>query len=319
MHARTLAFLLAVPAVAGAQEPPTVRPPRALVAQLWKDLSPDDDFRHAGIDSLAAGITVERRDFNGDGVPEWLVVGTRFCRLTCGHWIYRRLAAGGYARVHQGGGIRIDALPARSHGWHNLVEYWYAPCCGGISTTHAFDGRRYRWRETRVESFEPPEHLAYRLTVTGTRPRRLALDPVDAGRGTWLSARYDLCSGPGGRCGAPELRLSSSGLPAGRACATLRLGHGSVGRPDTLSLCGTTVPGGDAPGRTTRTLVLRPGPEEWGMLLVASTLEIGGGPGLPGRRVREDAEDAVRTFADRLAYFYRLTCAPGLDCDRTEW
>jgi hypothetical protein len=313
-----LALLVLPLSAAPAQPSRGIRPPAALLARLRADLDPNDDLSFE--DSLASAITVTRLDLNGDGVPELVVEGTRFCGSNCQRWIYRRLPGGGYVQVHKGGGAWLAALPARSHGWRDVNEYWHMSCCEGTLTRSVFDGRRYRWRDTRSEREGPGRRpqTVYHVSITPPEARgrrRLALDPVDAGGGLWISARYELCGRPGGRCGAPELRLSSPRLPAGRVCVSLQVTlENSPGRPAPVTrLCGSTTLGGPAPGRATRTLVMHPTAADWARLWVGLGPGLRG-PGLPAK-LQDDAGYAVRVFAGRLAAFYRVPCPPGYGCE----
>ena len=303
-----------------------VRPPRALLERMMADLHDYDELMRAGIDSLAKWITVERRDFNGDGVREWVVVETRVCgsNSPCTTWIYRRLPGGRFVQVHEDFGLRIDVLPARSHGWHHVTGYWYRPCCASQTRTFVFDGRRYRWRETRYEVFDEPGEpgTKYRVFVTAPEepgPRRLALDPFNVGGGLWISARYDICRAARARtggCDAPRLILSSARLPAGRVCVRMytfvtpgesRAHAGSGG-------CGVTSPDPGAPGR--RRLVLRPAREVWARLRRYPGVELTG-PGLPGKLRSEDA-DGLAAFAGHLEEFDRPPCVEGNGCAETD-
>ena len=307
-----LALLAAVPA-AHAQPHPS----RALANALYRDLNPDhDDIAMFGRDSLARWTIVTREDFNGDGVPEWVVNAARFCGTNCQWWVYRRLPGGRFAQVHDGGGVSMVRLRRRSHGWQDIREYWHSSCCDGTITLWRFDGTRYRWAETRYEARDTASatgmRTVYRVAIAPARSgrRRLVLDPVNAGRGVRVAARYDLCGNAG--CAAPQLHVTSASLSAGRACITVRTRYRYQSSPmpvETVRLCGTTTPGGVSAGRATRTLVLRPGPGDWGKLWFATDVEIHGA-GLSGR-IDTHAGYALGVFAARLAAYRRLQC-PGV-------
>jgi hypothetical protein len=293
-------------------------PPPGLVAQLHADLDPADLFSEVGIDSLAAGITVERRDLDGDGVPEYLVEGTRYCGANCSRWIYRRLPGGRFAQVLADIGRTTRVLPARRNGWHSISEYFHLSCCAGTTSLYAFDGRRYRWLDTRHERSRDGDSTRTVFHVGVTPPwkggrRRLELDPVDAGGGLSISARYDLC-GRGRRCEPPQMRLSSTKLPARRVCVSVRSRPSSLSStPQTMSLCGVTR--SDAAAQT-RSLVLRPSRAQWARLSTAEELAFAG-PGMPGR-IGGDAQYAVGSFASSLAEFYHLPCPPDTFCSRSK-
>jgi hypothetical protein len=327
MIARAL-LVVALLAAAGApvsaqRTEPRVQPPRALLTVLMRDLGEDDDeLTYSGIDSLAKWITVTRRDFNGDGVREWEVEGTRFCGSNCSRWIYRRLADGRFRQVHAGGGTGIGILPARAQGWHDLSEWWHMSCCDGPQSTYVFDGRRYQWRETRYE-WRPMDRdttlITHRVYVTPPEapgPQRLVLDPTDVGGGLWISARYDICR-PGRQrtdvCGAPRLTLSSARLPAGRVCVRFRAESGmSRGKVYWSRLgpgwCGTTAP--DERGR--RRVVVHPTRADWARILHYWHLDLTG-PGLPGR-LREERGHGLTSFAGHLEKHYYLPCVDNHWC-----
>jgi hypothetical protein len=302
-----------------------VRPPRALLERLLADLD-DDELGWGGIDSLAKWITVERRDFNGDGVREWVVEGTRYCGTNCARWIYRRLPGGRFVQVFAGGGTGIVMLEARSHGWHHVRASWHMSCCSGPTSIFVFDGGRYRWRETRYLVWRDDYRQArttYRVSVAPSEspgPRRLALDPYDAGGGLWISARYDVCR-PGrvrtDVCGAPRLVLSSARLPAGRVCVRMRANdivqHREYRAPPGPGWCGVTAP--DALARGRRRLVLRPRREDWAHLVYYGDVELTG-PGLPGKLNMVDA-NGLGEFSGYLEDHYRLPCIDGYWC--SEW
>ena len=330
MIARTLvlAVLLAtLPPSAHAQRSrERVRPPRALLERMMADLEDDDDLTMSGIDSLAKWIYVERRDFNGDGVREWVVEGSRYCGSNCARWIYRRLPGGRFVQVYAGGGTGIAILAARAHGWHHVTEYWHMSCCDGPLSTFVFDGRRYQWRDTRyqvrpIDGGEP--RTAYHLFVTPPEdpgPQRLVLDPFDAGGGLWISGRYDICRSGRVRtdvCGAPRLILSSARLPAGRVCVRMRAGSGRIPppRPDYHSRagggwCGVTTPDPGARGR--RRLVLRPTRDDWAHIFRYYYVDLTG-PGLPGR-LQTSPGHGLTHFASQLDLHYRLPCVEGYWC-----
>lgn len=331
MKTRSLAILvllgLTASAAGGQRREPRVQPPRALLEQMMADLGDDEvDLTAYGPDSLGKWITITRRDFNDDGVREWEVEGTRVCGTNCSIWIYRRLANGRFQQVNDGGGTGIGILPTRSHGWHDISEYWHMSCCDGPEYISVFDGRRYQWRETRYLVWDLPDErrhrTAFHLYVTPPPgrpgPRRLVLDPFDAGGGLWISARYDDCRTGRERtdvCGAPRLVLSSARLPAGRVCVRLRASDTHPprdyrSRPG-AGWCGTTAPDPAARGR--RRLVLHPTRDDWAQMIVNYYLDLTG-PGLPGR-LKDTPGHGLLAFAAQLRLRYRLPCIEGSWCD----
>ncbi|MFL5226132.1 MAG: hypothetical protein ACJ8CH_21970 [Microvirga sp.] len=326
VRALALVALLSIactPARAQERMPQPVRPPRALLERMMVDLADEVDFTAYGVDSLARYVTVEREDFNGDGVREWVVEGTRYCGSNCFRWIYRRLPGGRFQQVYSGGGTGLDVLRTRSHGWHDIGEYWHMSCCDGPLDIQVFDGRRYRWRETRykVRDIEDDRsRTAFRLYLTPPEepgPQRLVLDPFDAGGGVWISARYDVCR-PGrvrtDVCGAPRLVLSSARLPAGRVCVRMRATDSYPprdyrSRPG-AGWCGTTAPDPGARGR--RRLVLRPTRADWQRIHHYYSLELSG-PGLPGK-LPDQPGHGLAAFASHLEGYYRLPCIDNYGC-----
>lgn len=306
-------FLLALSdSPAPAQPPRQDPPPRALVRQLFADVEADSDYKRNGIESVAAGTVVERVDLNGDGVGEWLVTGTRFCGTNCPYWVYRRLADGRFQQVYEGGGVRLEPLAARSHGWRSLMVQAHMSCCEAFFTQWQFDGRRYQWRDTEYRATSGRVRTIYHMAITDADSRgrrRLALDPVDAGGGLTIAARYDVCA-RSGRCGAPELVLRSAQLPAGRVCVELRSkGEDQKEYRSTAGggWCGVTTGGAQA-----RDLVLRPTRRDWAQLRATYEAELTG-PGLPGR-IESDAAGALMQFGERLSEVYTLPCAAGVGC-----
>jgi hypothetical protein len=309
----TFLLLLALGASPAAAQQQQVRPPRALVRALFADLDEQEDFKINGIESLAAGTTVERPDLDGDGVGEWLVKATRFCGSNCQHWIYRRLPDGRFQQVYAGGGVTLDVLPARSRGWRSLIATWHMSCCETIYTLSQFDGRRYQWRDTeyRGESADHNPKVIYHLSIAAPDARgrrRLALDPMDAGGGLTIAARHDACP-RGAQCGAPELVLRSARLPAGRVCVAFRAvdgDHREYRSTPGAGWCGVTTAGALADGAATRQLVLRPARRDWARMGPAYTAELTG-PGLPGE-LGIDAVGALAGFVGHLGDVYTLPC-----------
>jgi len=147
--------LAAFPAAAQPSAPAEVRPPNALVRQLWADLEPDHLLRREGLGELPRAITVERRDLNGDGRPEWFVVGDRACgAANCPRWIYRELPGGRFQQLYDGAGARIDVLPLRSTGWPALMSVGHMSAREAVYRTSRFNGRRYVWRDTEYREEE---------------------------------------------------------------------------------------------------------------------------------------------------------------------
>ncbi|MFL5382713.1 MAG: hypothetical protein ACJ8GN_09395 [Longimicrobiaceae bacterium] len=289
-----------------------VQPPRALVRQLWADLAPDDLLRREGLAELPRAVTAERRDLNGDGRAEWFVVGTRTCgAANCPRWIYHELAGGRFEQLFEDAGARIDVLPRRSVGWPALVSVGHMSAREAVYRRSEFDGRRYAWRDTEYRETEAGRtRTVYRVSLSDADARgrrRLALDPVDAGGGVWISARHDVCpSGREAECGAPQLVLQSARLPAGRVCVRFRAEDGEPRYASTPGerWCGVTtaapLPGGGAGRR----LVVRPTRRDWAQLGVAYGLAFTG-PGLPGR-VETDATGALMSFSWSLGEVYTL-------------
>jgi hypothetical protein len=73
MIARALILVVLLAVVSSSAHAQRVRPPRALLERLMADVDDPVELDWSGIDSLATRITVERQDFNGDGVREWVV------------------------------------------------------------------------------------------------------------------------------------------------------------------------------------------------------------------------------------------------------
>lgn len=311
MNLRSLVFaLLAVLCASSAAAQPAreVRPPRALARQLFVDLDADSEFKRNGLESVAQGTTVERRDLNGDGVGEWVVMGTRFCGTNCQYWVYRRLPDGRYQQAFAGGGVRLEPLPARTNGWRSLLSRAHMSCCESFFDRYEFDGRRYRWRDTeyRADTDKPRSRVVYHLSITDPDARgrrRLVLDPVDAGGGLGIAARYDVCA-RGQACGAPELVLRSARLPAGRVCVAFS-GRGMEGDAYRSARdpgwCGQAAARAGTPGRE---LVLHPTRRDWARLHSVTDVELTG-PGLPGA-LATDATSALVSFVEQLQDFHRL-------------
>jgi hypothetical protein len=310
------------PVAAQPSEPAEVRPPPALVRQLFSDLEPDHLLKREGLREIPRAITVERRDLNGDGRPEWFVVGIRVCgAANCPRWIYRELPGGRFQQVFDGAGVRIDVLPQRSASWPALVSVGHMSSRETVFRRSEWDGRRYVWRATeyRGQTDAGAPTTIYRVVMSDAdaRGRRLlVLSPMDAGGGLWISARHDVC--PRGReaeCGAPQLVLQSARLPAGRVCVRYRSEEGE-GPPYASTAgerwCGVTtaapLPGG-GPGRR---LIVRPARRDWAQLEVGYDVILRG-PGLPGK-LEIDAVGAMMSFASSLRDVYTLPCLRGVEC-----
>lgn len=298
-----LPLLLALTAAPAAAQPAQT-PPRALVRQLFTDMDADDDLKRNGIGQVAASITVSRRDLNGDGVAEWLVDGIR-CNANCPKWIYRRLADGRFEQVFEGAGAALEVLPVRARGWSSLLSRGHVSCCEAIHTRYEFDGRHYAWRDSeyRGDSNTPAPKTVYHVSLVGADARagrRLVLDPMNAGGGLWISARADACAA-GQRCGAPELVLASTALPAGRVCVVYR--SVSPEQREYRSApgegwCGVTTVAPLPDRRAGRRLVLHPTTRDWARMGSVYDLKLTG-PGLPAQ-LDLDAAGAVMEFGTRL-------------------
>jgi hypothetical protein len=299
-----------------------VTPPRALVRQLFADLEPDHLLRREGLAEIPRAITAERRDLNGDGRPEWFVVGIRVCgNANCPRWIYRELPDGRFQQVYDGAGVRIDVQPLRSVGWPELVSVGHMSSRETVLHTSRFDGRRYVWRDTKYLDYTnasaPKTVYQVSLSDADARDRRvLVLSPMDAGGGLWISAHHDVC--PRGReaeCGAPQLVLQSAGLPAGRACVRFRSEEGE-GTPYASTpgerWCGVTTAAPLPGGRAGRRLVVRPTRRDWAQMAAVYDVILSG-PGLPGK-LETDAVGALMAFGWALRDVYTLPCVRGTEC-----
>lgn len=316
-----LAFLAVAISPVKAQPSAMVQPPAGLLRQLWADLEPDHLLRREGRSELPRAITVERRNLDGDGQPEWWVVGTRVCgNANCPRWIYRQLADGRFQQVYEGAGVRIDVLPLRSVGWPALVSVGHMSSREAVYRRSEWNGRRYEWHATeyRGKSAAGADSLIYRLVMSHADARgrrRLVLSPVHAGGGLWISATHDVCAGGrGAACGEPQLVLHSAALPAGRACVRFRI---EAKEPPYASApaerwCGVTTAAPLPGGRAGRRLVVRPTRRDWAQLGSAYDLSFAG-PGLPGR-VDADAAGALMAFAWALRDVYSLPCVAEGDC-----
>ena len=298
-----------------------VQPPRALVRQLWADLEPDHLLRREGLGELPRAITVERRDLNGDGRPEWFVMGNRACgAANCPRWIYRDLPDGRFELLYDGAGTRIDVLPKRSRGWPALVSVGHMSSRETVYRRSEWDGRRYAWRDTeyREHTSGGAPRTIYHVALSDADARgrrRLALDPMDAGGGLWVSARHDVC--PRGReaeCGAPQLVLQSAALPAGRVCVRYRSEEGELRYTSAPGerWCGVTTAAALPGGRAGRRLVLRPTRRDWAQMAAAFDAILTA-PGLTGK-LETDAVSALMSFAWSLHDVYTLPCVPGTEC-----
>lgn len=318
--ATALVFLVLAAAPAVAQPPTQVQAPRALVRQLWADLEPDHLLRREGRAELPKAITTERRDLNGDGRAEWFVEGSRVCgNANCPRWIYREVADGRFQQVFDGAGARIDVLPQRSAEWPALVSVGHMSSREAVFRRSVWDGSRYRWRDTeyRESTGAGSWKTIYHVAISGPDARgrkRLALDPVDAGGGLWISASHQLCAGGGGACGAPELVLQSASLPTGRACVRFRVEAGEAPFASTPGerWCGVTTAAALPGGGAGRRLVVSPTRREWAHLGAAYDLAFTG-PGLPAG-ANADAAGAVMSFVRELRDAYTLPCVADGDC-----
>lgn len=316
-----LLALAASPAAAQPSAPAEVRPPAALARQLYADLDRDDLLRREGPNQTAAAIRVERRDLNGDGRAEWMVTGIRTCgAANCPRWVYRELPGGRFQQLFAGAGVRLDVLPQRTGGWPALRSVGHMSARDAVYRRSVWDGRRYAWRDTeyREEERGKAPRVVYRVSISDRDARgrrRLALEPVNAGGGLWISARHDVCGrGREAACGAPQLVLQSTALPAGRVCvrASAEDSESRWASKEGAGWCGvttaTTIPG----GRAGRRLVLRPTRGDWAQLGMAYGLSFTG-PSLPGR-VETSAMGAVYSFSDALDEVYPLPCVPNQTC-----
>jgi hypothetical protein len=316
-------FLAFAASRATAQPPAPVRPPAALVRQLFADLEPDHLLRREGLAEIPKAITVEQRDLNGDGTPEWFVEGTRVCgNANCPRWIYRRLPDGRFQQVYDEGNVRIDVLPQRSGGWPALMSVIHMSCCETVFRRSEWNGRRYAWRDTeyRSQTNTDASKLVYHVAMVDTDARgrrRLVLDPMDAGGGLRIAARHDVCA-RGEDCGSPTLTLQAPGLPEGRVCVGLSTNDGEgpgYTAPRSERWCGITTPASLPGAAAARQLTIRPTRRDWSQLTTAYEVNLTG-PGLPGK-LDIDAVGALMAFSWSLRDVYSLPCIPHGECGST--
>jgi len=311
MPSRALVTLLALaclPAAALAQTRPRSVPiPRALAVQVKADAEDGADIAELRVEEIQAAVTMVPKDLNGDGVPELFVEGTRYCGTNCERWIYRLLPGNRYSLLYHGWGTGETVLPQRINGWPLITEYSHMSCCEGGTHLYRFDGGRYRWRSsveaaTRARGGDSVIYRVALLSAQAGQPETLLMEPVHAGDGLRLAARFDLCRRAGAAlCSPPVLRLLSAHLPSGRVCVEVH----AVARERRYDLsgnrwCGVTA----ASGGTERVLELRPSRSDWAALHYGESLEMRG-PGLPGE-VSLDARAALHVFVTHLADVYSL-------------
>ncbi|HET6228444.1 MAG TPA: hypothetical protein VFE05_00115 [Longimicrobiaceae bacterium] len=314
----TLLALVCLAQAADAQTRPARLPiPRTLAVHLKADAGQGSDIPDVEVEEIRAAVTMERKDLNGDGVPELFVEGTRFCGTNCERWIYRQLGVGGYSLLYHDWGTGETVLPERAHGWPLITEYTHMSCCEGGTHLYRFDGRHYAWRSSVEQATrdDGTDSIIYRVALTPSRaerPRSLVLDPAHAGGGLLVSARYDLCArGSAASCGVPVLLLQSARLPAGRVCVDVHAMDGNRWEykpPPGPGWCGVTAPAGGPRGEPQRVLELRPSPRDWTALGFGESLEMRG-PGLPGE-LSLDGRVALGAFVSHLDEVYTLPPSP---------
>ena len=135
--------------------------------QLFKQVLADfPDLRECleqeegGVRTAQENLSVEARDLNHDGVPEYEVQMSGACAcgmVNCSIYIYRKTAQGFEAILDDASGMGVEVLKTSSNGYSDLLVEARDTAATRDETIYKFDGKQYREAKTTLVHMETGE------------------------------------------------------------------------------------------------------------------------------------------------------------------
>src|SRR5262249_19605809 len=100
-----------------------------------------------------AGMTVEERDLNGDGIKEYEVQLSGMCACgaqNCTIYLYRRNGQGFESILEGASGLGIEVLKTSTNGYQDLQINAHDTAATESRTRYKFDGKQYREAQTTM-------------------------------------------------------------------------------------------------------------------------------------------------------------------------
>ena len=142
-------------------------PSADLHSQLFKQVLADfPDLRECleqgegGIRAAQENMSVEARDLNRDGVPEYEVQLSGACAcgaVNCSIYIYRKTAQGFETILDEASGLGVEVLKTSSNGYSDLLVEARDTAATRAETVYKFDGKQYREAKTTIVHMETGE------------------------------------------------------------------------------------------------------------------------------------------------------------------
>ena len=136
-------------------------------SQLFKQVLTDfPDLRECieqeegGVRTAQENLSVEARDLNHDGVPEYELQMSGACAcgmVNCSIYIYRKTAQGFEAILDDASGMGVEVLKTSSNGYSDLLVEARDTAATRDETIYKFDGKQYREAKTTLVHMETGE------------------------------------------------------------------------------------------------------------------------------------------------------------------
>ena len=126
----------------------------------FKDLRECLEQEQDGVRTAQENMSVETRDLNRDGVPEYEVQmsGACFCgAVNCSIYMYRKTAQGFEVILDEAAGLGVEVLKTSSNGYSDLLVEARDTAATRAETTYKFDGKQYREAKTTIVHMETGE------------------------------------------------------------------------------------------------------------------------------------------------------------------
>lgn len=126
----------------------------------FRDLRECIEQEEGGVRTAHENMTVEARDLNHDGVPEYEVQLSGACAcgaVNCSIYIYRKTAQGFETILDEASGLGIEVLKTSSNGYSDLRVEARDTAATRVETVYKFDGKQYREAKTMIVHVETGE------------------------------------------------------------------------------------------------------------------------------------------------------------------
>lgn len=126
----------------------------------FRDLRECIEQEEGGVRTAHENMTVEARDLNHDGVPEYEVQLSGACAcgaVNCSIYIYRKTAQGFETILDEASGLGVEVLKTSSNGYSDLRVEARDTAATRVETVYKFDGKQYREAKTMIVHVETGE------------------------------------------------------------------------------------------------------------------------------------------------------------------